>query len=250
MGYGGNTPCVEIRHMGDPPIIIDGGTGIRWLGQKLAKEFEPGSGEVNLFLTHFHYDHIQGIPFFGSLYHPLIRVNFYASVPAGQLERNLGEQVRSPYFPVRMPAVENHYYEVPPGGVTLGAVRVLPVPLKHPDPVTGYRVETPHGVIVYGSDHEHGLPEYDEGLARAAQGADILIYDAHFTPEEYPNFKGWGHSTWLEATRIAKQAGVGKLFLFHHAPDHNDEEMARIEQEARKHFPAVAAAREGLTVEV
>jgi phosphoribosyl 1,2-cyclic phosphodiesterase len=247
MGFGGNTACVEVRHNDDPPIVIDGGTGIRQLGQKLAGE---QARRVDVFLTHFHYDHIQGIPFFAPLYNPGVQVHFHAAVPSARLEELLNSQVRSPYFPVRMPRAENYYHEITPEGVQLGKVHVAPIPLRHPDPVTGYRIKTPGGTIVYGSDHEHGLAEFDDGLVRMSKDADFLIYDAHFTPEEYPRFAGWGHSTWLDATKVALAAGARHLALFHHAPDHDDAFMRDVVRQARKYFKKTDAAREGWTVRI
>ncbi len=247
MGYGGNTPCVEVRHNDDAPIVIDGGTGIRWLGQKLVAE---QAVKIHVFLSHFHYDHIQGIPFFPPLYNPKAQVNFYSAETPARLEELLHAQVRTPYFPVRMPLAENYYHQIGPEGVRLGEVQVVPVPLKHSDPVTGFQIRTPAGTIVYASDHEHGIPGFDEGLVRLAKDADFLIYDAHFTPDEYQNFAGWGHSTWLEATKFARAANVGRLALFHHAPDHDDEFMRRVVRNARQQFQPTDAAREGWTVRV
>jgi len=116
--------------------------------------------------------------------------------------------------------------------------------LNHPGGASGYRIDSPAGSIIYVSDHEHGIAEIDDGIARHAAGTDVLIYDAHFTPDEYERFQGWGHSTWLEATRLANRAGVGQLFLFHHNPSRKDREMPEILAEARREFAATEVARE------
>jgi ribonuclease BN (tRNA processing enzyme) len=127
---------------------------------------------------------------------------------------------------------------------------VTPIPLRHSDKVSGYRLEAEEGSVVYGTDHEHGVAEFDEGLIRAAANADILIYDSHYTPEEYPQKVGWGHSTWSEAVRVATAANVKRLILFHHAPERSDAELKRVVLQARKHFKNTDAAREGWQIEV
>jgi phosphoribosyl 1,2-cyclic phosphodiesterase len=250
MGFGGNTPCVEVRHVSGLTLILDGGSGIRRLGTKLLRDSGGRAGVVHLLLTHFHWDHIQGIPFFAPLYHAGTTVHFYATEPVEQLHGLLGGQMMKPYFPVGLPNAQNFYHFIPGEGISIGDVRVTPIPLRHSDKVSGYRLEAEEGSVVYGTDHEHGVAEFDEGLIRAAANADILIYDSHYTPEEYPQKVGWGHSTWSEAVRVATAANVKRLILFHHAPERSDAELKRVVLQARKHFKNTDAAREGWQIEV
>ena len=248
LGYGGNTPCLEIRYPGLPPMIFDGGTGLRRLGLSLLKEF-PAGGECLIFLTHFHWDHIQGIPFFFEMYRPDWTIRFHSKCESWELEKLLGDQMRDPYFPVEMPAVQatRIYRHVPPSGLAFSSLCVRPIPLFHPNGCNGYRIDAGGRSIVYATDHEHGNASFDRSLIEAAAAADILIYDSQYTPEEYESRRGWGHSTWREAVRMASEAGVGQLILFHHDPEHDDETMSRIVDQAQKHFPNTMAATEGWT---
>ncbi len=133
---------------------------------------------------------------------------------------------------------------MPAQGCQIGSLNITPVRLNHPGGAFGYRIDSPAGSIIYVSDHEHGIAEIDDAIAVHATGADLLIYDAHFTPAEYERYQGWGHSTWLEATRLANRSAVGELVLFHHNPTRNDREMPEILAEARKEFAATEIARE------
>lgn len=248
LGFGGNTPCVEVNRGEDFTLILDAGSGIRLLGNRIMRESGGRAGVIHVLLTHFHWDHIQGLPFFAPIYHAGTTVNFYSTEPVERLRAVLAGQMATPYFPVRLPDIQNFYHYVPCEGLTIDGVRVTPIPLHHSDKVSGYRLDAPEGSIVYGSDHEHGVAEYDDGLIRASRDTDILIYDSHYTPEEYPQRVGWGHSTWLEATRVATASRAKRLILFHHAPERDDEQMKHVVAQAKRHFKEVAAAREGWTI--
>lgn len=246
--FGGNTACVEIRLPTGEVLIFDGGTGIRDLGLLLAREHPDQNLDLNLFLTHFHWDHIQGIPFFTPLYSPRNRVVFHGHGASGHPEKMLVGQMQAPYFPVALEIVAARKEFVMVGGstrLTFGAAELRSFPLNHPQGAVGYRIETDGAVIVYATDLEHGHAELDQVLLEYARGADVLIYDAQFTPEEYERHKGWGHSTWLEATRVAGKCGVGQLVLFHHDPGHDSKRIREIVAEAQRHFPATVAGREG-----
>jgi phosphoribosyl 1,2-cyclic phosphodiesterase len=245
LGYGGNTACVSLRYGDAPLLVLDGGSGLRAVGQQLNAQGLPNI-EVNLLLTHFHWDHIQGIPYFAPIFQPNCQITFHSMEPAQRLEQILQEQMRPPYFPVQMPAVraECRYTQADPGGYELHGLRIRPFRLCHPDGAHGYRIESERAVIVYATDHEHGDERIDAGLREQARGADVLIYDAQYTPEEHTARKGWGHGTWKEATRVARDAGVKQLLLFHHDPNHNDAAVSQIVDRARAEFPAAEAARE------
>ena len=246
LGYGGNTSCLEVRCAGLPPLIFDGGSGIRKLGLSLQREF-PSGGDCHVFFTHFHWDHIQGVPFFVPVHDPHWNIRFHSSHHPDTLERLLGDQMRVPYFPVAMPAIQAgiSFAQVTASGLALDGVRIQPITLHHPNGATGYRIDGGGHSIVFATDHEHGNAELDRGLTEQAAGADILIYDAQYTPQEYESRRGWGHSTWEQGARLAREAGVGQLVLFHHDPLHADEAVAAIVTEAQAIFANTIGAAEG-----
>jgi len=249
LGFGGNTSCLAIRFADQPLLIFDGGSGIRYLGHSLMDQLQAQETNLHLFLTHFHWDHIQGIPFFAPIYHPNCRANIYSGVPPAHLEQNLARQMDPPYYPVPMPATSPfvEYRQIESPGAPLGDLLVRPFPLHHPNGATGYRIESPDASIVYASDHEHGDAGRDAILREYAQDASILIYDAQYTPEEYETHRGWGHSTWRKATELAREANVGQLILFHHDPLRTDRQLAAIVGEAQAEFPRTIAAQERWT---
>jgi phosphoribosyl 1,2-cyclic phosphodiesterase len=246
---GGNTPCIALQYGSEPQVIIDAGTGLRLLGIDLSST-EDQPVEANILFSHFHWDHIQGLPFFGPIYSPHSRFKLYSALSAEKLEHILGSQMKSPYFPVSYSSVraQFEYNQVGANGCEIGSLMIRPVQLNHPDGAWGYRVDSPAGSVIYVSDHEHGVAAIDEMIAREASGVTLLIYDAHFKPEEYPRFKGWGHSTWLEGTRLAQRAGADHLLLFHHSPFRKDQEFGTILKEARQEFRATELAREDRSI--
>jgi phosphoribosyl 1,2-cyclic phosphodiesterase len=238
LGYGGNTACLAIRLPGHPPLIFDAGTEIRALGNSLADETS-----LHLFLTHFHWDHIQGIPSFAPIYHSDCDITIHSSANPADLERILAAQMLPPYYPIAMPA-HLAYRQNDTDAIRIGDLVVRPFPLHHPNGATGYRIDSPETSVVYASDHEHGNPEADAALLAAAEGADILIYDAQYTPEEYEHRRGWGHSTWLEGVKLAGQAHVKQLILFHHDPQRTDRQLDAIVRDAQQEFENTIAAKE------
>jgi phosphoribosyl 1,2-cyclic phosphodiesterase len=247
MTYGGNTPCLEIRYGNLAPLIVDAGSGARRLGQNLVAAANGHPSEAHLLFSHFHWDHIQGLPFFAPLYGETSFVTFYSSEEASDLETILQNQMRRPYFPVDLPAsgARYQYCKIDAEGMPWGDVSIKPFPLRHPGGATGFRIQSRTGCIVYASDHEHGDESYDAIVRKHAAGADIFIYDAQYTPEEYPAHRGWGHSTWLAGAQIAQEAGVGQLLLFHHDPAHDDRVLDEIVARAAERFENTAGAREG-----
>jgi len=245
LALGGNTPCTVVQYNTEPVIVIDGGTGLRPLGASLACSPKKKL-RASILFSHFHWDHIQGLPFFGPVYSDFAELSFYSTIPAAELRAILEVQMSTPYFPLPMSSARaaQDYLQMQAEGTHIGGAKVTPVPLNHPGGASGYRIDSDAGSVIYVSDHEHGVVEIDDAIAKQSTGADLLIYDAHFTPDEYERFKGWGHSTWLEATRLAKRAGVRQLVLFHHSPSRKDREIPQILEEARKEFPATAVARE------
>jgi phosphoribosyl 1,2-cyclic phosphodiesterase/ActR/RegA family two-component response regulator len=262
--YGGNTSCVEVRAEGEL-IVLDAGTGIRGLGLALGKEFPGASLALTLLVTHTHWDHIQGFPFFMPAYNPnmKIRILGYEGASAS-LAATLAGQMESPYFPIplaKMPGnlqiedLRTMHFEV-------GKVRVEACFTKHPGICVGYRLFAPSGSIVYVPDNEWSNQEttalnaggacaVESKLLEFVSGADVLIIDSQYNREEYKTHVGWGHGCVDDVVRLAIMAKVKRLYLFHHDPSHDDAfingMVARAEElirEAGSTLP-VEAAREG-----
>src|ERR1700753_628087 len=254
--YGGNTSCVELRVNGST-YIFDCGTGFRNLGKQLAAEQEAQNANngrtehpinAHIFLTHFHWDHIQGIPFFAPLYGPNNHISFLSGSTGRPLQETLEGQMAKPYFPIDFGqvAAKRDFHQIESGGcVDAGGLKVRPFPRNHPQGASGYRIESNGVVIVYATDYEHGVKASDNTLCEYAQDADILICDAQYTPAEYETHRGWGHSTWENAVLLVKDAHAEHLMLFHHDPLHDDQTMMRISQDARIQFDNTTAAWEG-----
>ncbi len=252
LGYGGNTACLEVRLPNDELFIFDAGTGIRELGLALQDNPADRARDIHLFLTHYHWDHIQGLPFFAQLYNPKIAMTFYTSCYACALRESLAGQMTNPYFPVDFEAISSNkkFVNLGPSAITLGDLTVRPFALNHPQGAGGYRIESGGASIVYATDREHGNERLDSVLLDYAKDADILIHDAQYTPEEYPRFKGYGHSTWEVAVQVALECNVKQLVLFHHDPNHDDDTVSAIVENARAKFANTVAAREGLVIEL
>ncbi|MBA3451991.1 MAG: MBL fold metallo-hydrolase [Deltaproteobacteria bacterium] len=244
---GGNTACVEVC-AGDTRIILDAGTGLRTLGdERMAK----GPRHSTILLSHLHWDHVAGLPFFTPIYVPGHRVEI-ASGPNGVMSHDeaIRSLFRAPFFPVDYSTLQDQIStrELRPNEkFTIGDITITMAKLNHPDPVYGFRLEHGGQSIVYATDTEH-FSCVDPTLKKLAAGADILIYDSQYTPEEYPAKVGWGHSTWQAGAELARAAGVPQLVLFHHDPNRTDAQLAAIEAEARKNLPGTVAAREGMVL--
>lgn len=251
LGVGGNTSCVEVRAADGTTLVLDAGTGARELGYALAARAAGDAAELHVALSHFHWDHLQGLPFFAPLYTAGQTVRFYAATEVPRLQSFLRGQMSFPYFPVPFVelAAETDIVCVEAGvPFRVGPMTVRPFPVCHPQGAHGYRVEADGAAVVYATDYEHGSPAHDAGLREVAAGADLLISDAQYTPDEYALRVGWGHTTWEQATDLAAEAGVGRLLLFHHDPSHDDATLARLLDRARERFPATDLAVEGLEV--
>ena len=252
--HGGNTSCIEVRLSDGTLIVLDCGSGLRGLGKSLSREFgeQPISGFV--FLTHFHWDHIQGIPFFVPLYKKGNTFLFHSvSRQASELEAAIQGQMANPYFPVDMGVMgaSRQFYVLDQNPITLSKAVISPAPLNHPQGCVAYRIDADGGSVVLATDTEPGSPVHDRAIRELAKDAAVLIYDAQYTPEQLlGEKKGWGHSSWSEGTRIARECGVQELILFHHDPDHDDTFVDGLVAKARQEFPRVHAALEGMEIDL
>lgn len=250
MGYGGNTSCVEVRTDDNEILIFDGGTGIRLLGKALLEEFKDSPIRAHIFFTHFHLDHIQGIPFFIPIYSPENHFTFYF---AGRRDANLVMDALSgimanPYFPVDMTKLpcQRSYIDLAEGAISVAGTDILVLPLNHPQGSVGYRVMQNGKIIGYCTDVEHGVDWSDRNMQILGRDADLFIVDSQYTPEEYPDHQGWGHSTWKQAIETGLAAGTKQIVLFHHDPYHEDSDIDRILEQSRSLNANVVAAREGM----
>jgi len=247
--YGGNTSCVEMR-CGDRLLVFDSGTGARQLGQSLMSE----QWDFDHFFSHTHFDHIAGLPFFSPAYRPDNRIRIRAGhlTAPDTMENALRLAMSAPMFPVPFDIFQAEIsFEDFTAGDTLDlgdGITVRTAPLNHPNEATGYRVEYGNRSICYLTDTEHVPDSPDANLLTLMDGADIAIYDTTYTDEEFPNYIGWGHSTWQEGLRLAEVAGVKTFVLFHHDPNRTDDALDNIAKEAKSVFSGAVVAREGDTL--
>jgi phosphoribosyl 1,2-cyclic phosphodiesterase len=249
--YGGNTPCVEFRSDAGKLLIVDCGTGLRMLGRALLEEFGSRPIRADILISHFHWDHIQGLPFFIPLYNNDNQFNIYSYHSRGGLEQILGGQMTNPYFPVDMNAMHAKRQLTEIGATTLhlGDFRVQARLVNHPQGCLSFRVESNGKTAVYATDNEPGDPESDRTLRELCRDADLLIYDAQYSRAQLTSEKrGWGHSSWEDGIEICKQSGVKKFVLFHHDPDSDDRTVDRFQQEARGRFADSCAAFEVMEI--
>lgn len=253
--FGGNTSCILITFSTGMVAILDAGTGIRKLGDDLLAASHEQYDNIYIVLSHTHWDHIIGFPFFKLAYEP--RQHLTIAICGKErmskdLESIFSAQMQSDYFPVPLekmgasfdfwqPDITTYTH---PTGIKLEALKY-----NHPGSAYGYRFMEGRKTLVYCTDLEHG-DEIDPNVVSLSRNADLLIHDAQYTSDELMVKKGWGHSSWKQAVEVAEQAGVKKLALFHHDPEHNDTFLSNLERECQKRFKRSFFAKEGEQVEL
>jgi len=254
--YGGNTTCVEVR-CGREVIILDAGTGLRKLGQSLLGEFKRQPLNISLLLSHTHWDHIQGLPFFAPIYESRCRLRILGCEGARKsLVAALTGQMESTYFPVPFAKLPSNIEieELRDFSFTIGPVLVRAHRANHPGMTVGYRLFSPDGIVCFFPDTEPLRGGDDREMIDFIRDADALILDSQYDAAEYRKHVGWGHGCLDDSVALALKAGVKKLVLFHHDPDHDDKKIDAFVKHARrlvakaKGKMKVEAAREGLVI--
>ncbi len=250
--YGGNTPCVEVRSESGRLLIIDCGSGLRLLGRELLREHDGRPIETNILLGHYHWDHIQGLPFFAPLYNKKNHFHFYAlKSKATNLRDVLEGQMQNPYFPVEMTSLpaQRSYSAIGETSWELDDFKITTKFLNHPQGCLAFRIESGGKTVVYASDNEPGDAAGDKNVREIAGGADLMVYDAQYTPEQLQDDrKGWGHSSWQEGIKVCREADTKQLVLFHHDPDRSDNAVDELLSLAMEEFPSTHAALEGMEI--
>jgi phosphoribosyl 1,2-cyclic phosphodiesterase len=263
--YGGNTTCVEVRLTDNTLIIIDAGTGIRKLGQALIGE--TGLKDINLLLTHSHWDHLQGFPFFLPAYSGAYTIRVLGGPLARQsLKKYLAHQMEPPFFPVNFRLLEARFHFDGSDAVEavgtrrIGGADVTSIPLNHPNGGYGFEIREQGGTFIFLTDNELGFSHPGglsmEEYAERCRGADLVLHDAQYTDEEYERTRGWGHSTYSAAVSLAAAAGVRRFGLCHHDPDRSDDELDALVLKCRHQLRLAGsevdcfAVREGMELEI
>lgn len=242
--FGGNTSCISVNAGGER-LILDAGTGLRELGNALLRE---DVRRARVLMTHTHWDHINGFPFFKPAYIPNRSFTIMAGhLGPGGVRNVLSGQMAGPTFPVPIETMraELGFEDFTAGdSFRIGEVSVRTAPLNHPNGATGYRIEHGGKSLCYVTDTEHVPGAPDQTILGLIAGADLVIYDSTYTDEEFPRHLGWGHSTWQEAVRLCQAAEVRSLAIFHHDPEHDDSFMEQVERDAIALWPQAFVARE------
>lgn len=250
--YGGNTTCLSIES-NDRHIIVDGGSGLRLLGLDLMKkEFARGQGQAVFFWSHFHWDHIMGFPFFLPNFIPGNQFTHYGPPAAREVLVRQQDFINFPVAFDKMPS-QHSFNSLPESGpVAIHGLQITSCRMNHPAGGRTYRFDDGRKSLVFATDIEHFEDKLDPELLQLAQDAELLIYDAQYTPDEYQQGrKGWGHSTWEKGVELAKAANVKRLHLWHHDQLHSDAFLeTKILQPARRQFPRTFLAREGWSFEL
>ncbi|HET7181465.1 MAG TPA: MBL fold metallo-hydrolase [Candidatus Limnocylindrales bacterium] len=256
--YGGNTAAVQVTGRDGTILVLDAGTGIR----EIAGALPPNLRRIDIFLSHLHMDHIQGLGFFGPMFMPSLEVHLWGPPSATlDLRRRLTRYLSPPLFPIRLRDLASHValHNAPDRPVRIGGLEVSAAEVIHPGPTVGYRIREDGASMAYIPDHEPALgnPAFPNRAAwtsghALAKDVDLLVHDTQYFPQERRSRIGWGHSSTLEAAAFARQAGVRRLAAFHHDPAHDDATLDRLVAEVADAATGVevTGAREGETIPI
>lgn len=249
--YGGNTSCVSIQ-IENHLVVLDAGTGLRSLGQWILSQ---PVRKITLLLSHVHWDHINGFPFFDPAYAAGYHIDIYAGNLKPQ-QRSIADvmrqQMQGPTFPIELDTLPASigFHDFCAGDDLALAPRtsVRTAPLSHPNQATAYRIEYGGKSVCYVTDTEHISGELDPAILDLIESTDLVIYDSTYTDEEFKTRVGWGHSTWQQGVRLAQAAGAKQLAIFHHDPDHDDAFMDQVTSEASALWTGAFVAKEGQSI--
>jgi phosphoribosyl 1,2-cyclic phosphodiesterase len=253
--YGGNTSCVALEVAGEDPIVLDLGTGLRFWGERLGHCGPAFRGTA--LVSHLHWDHVQGLPFFMPINRPGSRLDVIGPPHDGaSLEESFSTFMRPPYFPIAVGDLlgDVTFRDVEHGEIEIGGARITIRQVPHVGATNGYRIEWAGGSVAYISDHQEPTDRnghVDDAVLELCRDVDLLIHDAQYTPDEFDQRATWGHCTVQYAVEVARQSAVGQLALFHHDPAHHDDHVDELLLEAQQWgrdagVPLVFAAFEGL----
>ena len=247
--FGGNTSCIEIRSNKNEIVILDMGTGLRVLGDSIIKN-DTDIKDINIVLSHYHYDHILGFLMFKPLFKDKYNINIYApGLSDNDIESKFESFLNSNFWPVNMSMFPSNikFYHYTSGSFDITEnIKIIISPHVHPGGANSIRVDIDRFSVTYVTDCEHPDNHLNQNVIDIAMNTDILIHDAQYKPDQIHNHKGWGHSSWKNCVDVAKAANVKKLALFHHNPDYGNSILEQIEQDAKNDFNNTISAKEGM----
>ena len=253
--YGGETSCIEIRTKENDCIILDMGTGIRNLGKEIMKD-DSCPKEINIILSHYHWDHIVGFFAFAPLYYKEYTINIFGYNKATSISMLNDILINKNFWPVDKEQYNAtiNFIEIPKSTNEINFIKINQTKIfyslhPHPNGTNSFRVENNNKKITYITDCEHPLGSLNQNVVNIAKDSDILIHDAHFTINDLTKFKGWGHSSWKQAVDVAITSNSKELVLFHYCPEYNDKQIQENETNAKKKFVNTIASFQGLSIE-
>ena len=255
MKYGGETSCVEILTSNNESIILDMGTGIKNLGKEIVDD-KSYPREINIFLSHYHWDHIMGFFSFAPLYHKEFTINIYGYNKNTSIDMLKDVLINKNFWPVdkEMYNASINFIEMEASSNEINFAKINQTKVyyslhPHPNGSNSFRVEDKNKKICYITDCEHPTGSLNQNVIDIAKDSDILIHDSHFTISDLTTYKGWGHSSWKQAVDVAIVSHSKQLILFHHCPDYDDYQVLENEQNAKKKFVNTIASYQGLCIE-
>ncbi len=245
--FGGNTPCIEVRTPNNELVLLDMGTGLKSFGESFIKE-KISTDNINIVLSHFHYDHILGFLMFVPLFIDKYNINIYApGENKAEVKSKFDSFLSSSYWPVSMEmlSAKLNFFDCKSGSINISkCIALTTSPHGHPGGANSIRLDVNRFSITYITDCEHPNSHIDQNTINIAKHSDVLIHDAQYTPEQMIKHKGWGHSSWEQCVEVAKKSKSKKLVLFHHNPDNGDAALESIERDAKIEFPNTVSAKD------